>query len=242
MNVRALNPEGISRFRTYLAALRLDPKLPPPSELLTDPETSVDVLPATPVEQPSFNSRKEAAKYLAEALVPLKGVVDHNSGLWTWLSLFFFDQVCPPDGHGAREPGQDPRHILPPVTDGEHFRHYYRHLLAGPHTIYSRHPNSGALLAGALDEPGDFNEQIASRQFLIQNKGLVEAVDILYFDPTRAKTKRGATSTKGKPGALRRLVKVIRQVNLTYDLYAMNGPEIVAILPKEFDSWAKRAS
>jgi hypothetical protein len=34
----------------------------------------------------------------------------------------------------------------------------------------------------------------------------------------------------------------VHQIDLTYDLYSMDGTEIVAILPKEFESWASRAS
>jgi len=50
--------------------------------------------------------------------------------------------------------------------------------------------------------------------------------------------KRGAADSKGKrPGSLRRLITVIDQFSLTYDLYGMNDDEILDLLPSEFERW-----
>lgn len=74
---------------------------------------------------------------------------------------------------------------------------------------------------------------------MISNKALIEAVDKLYFDPEAegvGQPKRGAL-TRTRAGNLRRLVAVIDQLDLTYDLYAMNNQQILELLPREFDRW-----
>jgi len=41
----------------------------------------------------------------------------------------------------------------------------------------------------------------------------------------------------GQPGTLRRFVRLLQQLDLTYDIYGMSGSAIVDLLPPEFDSW-----
>lgn len=156
-------------------------------------------------------------------------------GLWTWLSLFFFDQVCPAEGGGRRKPGELARHVL-----SQHAQKYYRHLLAGPNRLVQLHDvNARVFLYGPLPEHGDFSEQLASRMQFVSNRALIEAVDKLYFDPAAngaGRPKRGAL-TRTRAGNLRRLVSVIQQLDLTYDLYAMNSQQILDLLPDEFAKW-----
>jgi hypothetical protein len=172
-------------------------------------------------------------------LAPLdRAEIDHNPGVWNWLSLFYFDRLCPPAA-GRRSPGRDYRYVLPPVDDAEHFRHYYRHLLAGAYTIYRLHQTGArVLLCGAIEKFDDFNEQLASRQEFVSNPGIIEAADLLYFDATAGKPRRGAASNKRRPGTLRRYVDVIQQFDLTYDLYSLTGSQILKLLPEEFRKWS----
>jgi hypothetical protein len=100
---------------------------------------------------------------------------------------------------------------------------------------------STALLAGAVDTHGEASEQILAREKLRNNRALFEAIDRLYVSrgeelPGGWGLKRGARS-KNKPGTMRRLGKVLRQFDLTYDLYGMSGPQIYDLLPKEFNKF-----
>lgn len=63
----------------------------------------------------------------------------------------------------------------------------------------------------------------------------------LYWDDKSQRPKRGAAPNKRKPGTLRRFVDVIQQLELTYDLYSMDGREILTLLPDEFTPWRKPA-
>lgn len=233
MKLRTLTEQGIQKFRAYLQCLREGEILDPPTELLTDEKYSAPVPEQIDLEDVKFADKREAAIYLSGRLgtVKMPGT-DSNSGLWSWLSLFYFEQLCPADSTGRRFPGEDYRHILSPD-----FRHYYRHLLAGPYRIFRNHPASArALLSGSISRLGDFTEQIASRLEFVSNPGLIATLDSLYFNGKDERIKSGSTNRK-RPGTLRRFVDVIQQFELTYDLYSMTSTDILGLLPKEFGAW-----
>ncbi|MEM9057223.1 MAG: hypothetical protein AAGD86_07085, partial [Pseudomonadota bacterium] len=79
-------------------------------------------------------------------------------------------------------------------------------------------------------------QEIASRQDLVANRGVIEAVMLLYFDPPKLAPKRGCQSGS-RPGTIRRLVRVLQQLDMTYDIFGMTGRELIALLPPEFDEW-----
>jgi len=164
----------------------------------------------------------EAAKYFSDRFAGVRDV-DHNVGLWSWLALFYFDELCPPDASGQRQVREDARYI-----PGTGWRRYYRHLLAAPLRVYRSHgDNAGLLLLDPVDKLGDIWEQLASRQEIITNLGILGTATLLYLDTKKDRPKRGAASTKRKPGTLRRFVDLIQQLDLTYDLYSMQPTEIL---------------
>ena len=234
--VRKLTDAGIASFTEYLRQLSDDGTIEPPTDLLNGVDSSDSLLGTAEVEAVVVESKLEVAKYLRRQLATLdKSEIDNSSGLWTWLSLFFFDQVCPRSDQGIRQPGELARHVL-----SQHSQKYYRHLLAGPYRLLQLHnEKSRVFLCGPLTEHGDFSEQLASRMQIITNRSLIEVVDALYFDsasPTPGRPKRGAL-TRSRAGNLRRLISVIQQFDLTYDLYAMTPTQILELLPKEFERW-----
>src|SRR5262245_39103200 len=91
-----LNTVGLERFEAYLAALRAGSGAAAPHELLDDPETSLDVEPEVLIDPDrKLGSRLETAIYLDSVLASLgRARIDHNAGLWSWLSLLYFDQLC----------------------------------------------------------------------------------------------------------------------------------------------------
>jgi hypothetical protein len=156
--------------------------------------------------------------------------------LWSWMSLFYFDQVCPANEKGKRKPGRDYRHILEPG-----YPYGHRHLLAGAYLVYTVYgwgeELSKLLLRAPLSAQSQFHHEIAARQSVITNRGVMEALHILYFDESKNKARRGPVMTREAPGSLYRFIAVIQQLDLTYDLYSMSGPEIVDTLPTEFARW-----
>lgn len=231
--LRSLNSAGIERFRAYLDTLRAGHPVDPPQQLLTDASCTAELSADVQVERERFATRWGAGEYLWNRLAALPAnEVEGNPGLWAWLALFYFDQLAPRRADGTRRPGRDYRHV---AEFG--FRYRYRHLLFGPFAVYRRHRGHAILLlSGPLHvEPGVYQE-ITSRQDLIASRGVIEALNSLYLDRSRGLPKRGAQRTE-QPGTLRRFVRLLQQLDLTYDICGMSGSAIVELLPPEFDAW-----
>jgi hypothetical protein len=236
--LRKLNEHGIERMRAFLVELELNPATPVPLGILSDLATSEELPVNLSVEQRRFGSRMAAAEYLYGVFSSLGGGgLDRDPGVWAWLSLLYFDELCPKRKDGSRKL----REVARLIASGHAFR-YYRHLLAGPYLIFKafrENPETAKIvLSGPLDTISDFIEQLASRQDFVQNKAVIGAATALYFDEHTGKPKRGAADTKHSPGTLRRFVDIINQFEPTWDLYSMTAKQLVAKLPHEFSSYA----
>lgn len=241
--LRKLNSRGIMRFRQLLENMRAkgDARFEKDLfELRDNPEFHGLTL-AARVEQRSFSNAFELAEYLHSKLaaLPARDIEGESGygevGLWSWLSLWFFGEVCPIKPNGKRDVRGDDRYI--PNTESEFFAHrYYRHLLAGPYRVYQQHESDARLLLCApAHEQNGLYRKLADHQDLMQTRGIVRAVGLLYFDH---EAQRPKVATGGdKPGALSRFVDVVRQLDLTYDLNGLSGEELLTILPDEFDAW-----
>lgn len=232
--VRIFNNEGITRFSELLARMAAgEQHVRVTEELLFDDRFS-EVSDAFAVAEKLPGTKYESAVYLSEQLeLQINRDLYYNIGMWTWLSAFYLDYVCPLRSEGTRKPGGNPRHIL---SDPRNWQRYYRHLLACPCRLYTELGEaSRPLLHGTLEKHGDMIEQIAAYQEIGTNPGIIDAVNLLYWDQTNSKLKRGAASKSA--GSVRRFVHVIRQYQLTYDLNSMTGGKIAELLPDEFGKW-----
>ena len=234
MKLHRFNQDGIAEFATYRARLTLEPNLPPPMQTLEDPALSEEIAGGIEVPKRSFATRLEAGRFLNE-LLEHSGIAlpERDRGLWTWLTLFYFDEVCPADGNGNRDP-QDEARLMPLLDNHQRF---YRHLLLGPFLIVRAHRDNPeraiAMLCNPLWKPGEIVEQLASRKELVTNRGVIELATRLYYDKEKKSFKRGAGSSV--KGAARRLAALLNQLDLTFYLYGMSADELLALLPKEFD-------
>ncbi|MCA9243666.1 MAG: hypothetical protein KDA32_06935 [Phycisphaerales bacterium] len=236
MRLRRLTDTGVERLIDFLDSFKSDDPAAYPANLLTDEDASA----ALPVEieideKRQFPRRFEAAEYLYRQLAPLRTAdgedYERDRGVWAWLSLLWFDQLCPTDKHGRRNPGDIARWV--PVTSNS--RRYYRHLLFGPYLVYSAHcdqPSAAvALLATPPDAPGDIVEQIVSRQDLVSSPTVVETITSLYYTPNG--TRRRGAAGQGA-GSVRRLADVLLQFDRTFDIRSLQSSEILNLLPSEF--------
>ncbi len=231
--LRRLNAKGIAEFRSFLARIRAGEEFQQSPAVLYVDSTSEPLSKEIRIDAKRFKRKYDAAKYLHELLAPMDSpslMIDE--GLWSWLALFYFDQLSPVGSDGKRRPREDYHYI--PVKGG--FRSD-RHLLSGPYKLYAMHSErSRLLLHPPLHEHGQFVYDLGWRRDLITNRGLVEAIDSLYWNAKGKRPKRGAT-TASSAGNLRRFISVIQQLDFNYDLFGMTGPEIVALLPAEFEAW-----
>ena len=232
--VRMLNDNGTEKFKGYLASFRAGSAENSARELLNDAWSSAKLPIDIEIENRSFQSRLEAARYISALLEPLgHAKTERNVGLWSWLSLYYLDQLSPVKANGRRRPGLDYRFVLNTVST-----YYYRHLLFGSFIAYRIHGEKAALLLyNRVSKTNKFHLELFARQGFITNKGIIEAANLLYFDSRKRKPKRGAAATERQPGTLFRFIDVVHQLDLTYDLNSMSGEEILDLLPLEFNEW-----
>ena len=235
MELRSLSEAGRDRFAEYLEELRNgSSKEVPLSELNVDPYSSRFAVSGQVDEERTFATRLEMAEYLDGVLTGIdRNALLVDAGIWDWLTVLWFDVVCSRT-QGQRRVRENARYIVSSDrTD------YYRHLIRCTwelHSLHGRH--SRIFLASHPYILNDWTEQLASRQDIVSNRGMIEAIDTLYWDNTRQQPKTGATDRK-RAGNLRRLITVLAQLDLTYDLHAMSAADITALLPREFDVWRR---
>jgi hypothetical protein len=239
MELRKFTDNGLDQFQGYLRALSEGSAALPPLHLLTDPGFSKPARGRVQLDHIRFASRLDLAHYLDQTLEGLSERPDqlmNDVHLWSWMSFFYFDQVCPANDKGRRKPGRDYRHIPEPG-----YPHGHRHLILGAYLVYTIYgwgrELSRLALHTALSVESHFHHEIATRQSFITNRGIMEALHILYYNEPGQKPKRGPIMNKNAPGSLYRFVGVIQQLDVTYDLYSMSGAEIVSLLPSEFCHW-----
>lgn len=240
MNLRRLNDKGLASFSEFLDSLTGETPLQYPEELLCDPDKTEEISPAVVIDKSEFITRFEAAEYLFSLFSQSDLTnIEYDRGLWAWLSLFYFEILCPKDSKGCRKPGEKARWI--PNTSASW--RYYRHLLAGPYRIYVAHidrPERVKLvLCGPLHKPGDIVEQLASRQEIITNRDIMEAANSLYFNADTEKPKTGAANRK-RSGNIRRFIDILNQFDVTWDLYSLNKADVIEMLPDEFSQFRKK--
>jgi hypothetical protein len=233
MKARRLNETGMELVLDWLIRARSGEATAVPAEFLSDGEFSTEVDPSIEVKAIQFKSRYQIAVYL-DSIIP-KSQVAHlqsDAGFWSWLSLYYFDQLCPPRPDGTRKVGQLERYI----PSFSNFRTYYRHLLVGPWRVYRAHGDNPKLtkvvLSGRPDTPGEIAEQLLAQQRLISNPTVLEVAGELYLDADGQPKRGSGSSGRGSP---RRLTQVLKQFDLTFDLFAMSGVELASLLPREFD-------
>jgi len=236
-DLREFNDDGIRQFREFFNKIVANDVDQDFSELLTDDRFTSIIKKDLILEPQLPPSKLEAAAYLHKIIDPL--LIEnkfYRPGLWTWLSAFYFDSICPINKDGTRDVYKEPKYIL---TRG---RVNYRHLLAGPVQVYHSYGNtSHILLSGKVAVGGEMYEQLAGKMYIASMKGIVQAVDMLYWDVEKDQPIIGATS-RNKPGNVRRFGDIMKQFKLTYNLTAMDGPEIISLLPKEFDKYKENIS
>lgn len=241
MKIRRLNQLGIKKFEDYLKSLK-NPEGSQgesPFDLLENPETSEPFPWEVEIEQKIFANRYEMGLYLVSLFERCEqSEINFDRGLWSWLALFFFDQLCSAGTDGRRRPSQIYNYIL-----SSDRRHQQRHAIRTTYLFVKEYGETVYFMfSNPLDKRGEITEQLASRQDVLGCRGVIEAACSLYYDNLRKSPKRGA-SGKG-PGTVRRFGVVLRQFARTYDLFSLSGQRVLEILPGEFDrfrSWQEES-
>lgn len=238
--VRILNEDGTRLFREYIDRARKGSTEAPPWHMLTDETTSTQPDFAATIENKPFASRADFGQYLASALKHVeRRRLSREAGVWNWLALRYFDQLCPPSGAGVRKLLATGHYVL----EGR-FAHnrYYRHLVRAAWYAIELHGDDGAILLTSAGKPtpgigqwGEISEQLAGYQDILGSRTAILVASKLFLDDAGA-TKRGAASPDGG-GSVRRLSTVLRQLAMTHDLRTAELTQVVAMLPDEFEAF-----
>jgi hypothetical protein len=231
MQLRRLTSSGVSAFQTFLDSHTSEP-LQYPESFVDDSTYSEIVEPELSMERRQFDTRFHLAAYLHSSFEESGFRADRaDIALWAWIAFYYFREICPLV-RGRLQPGASARWI-PQTGD---FRRYYRHLIAGPYSIYHAHRDAPqramALLCQRPGRPGDLVEQLASRQQVVTNKTIMQVATDCYVDP---KTGRQLPSANRKgPGGARRFADVLGQFDVTWDLSMMSAGDLRSHMGDEF--------
>ncbi len=234
VEVRRLTAEGLRRARKFLAHMRENPgaSREPPRSLLFGKACSRPFDLGVRVERRPFRTRREAAEYFAPKFESIRHLVADHAGLWSWLGMFYFADTVRVEDDRARLSPVDETFVV----NHEVRRSYllrYRHYLWGSWRLFVTHGESVSFL---LDQELTSFTHFAERAFgsirIFNSVGAIQLMLRLYTNNGRQKRGFGR-----RPGGLRHLLRVLDQLERTYDVYGMTPEALVRILPAEFQRW-----
>jgi len=103
--VRQLTQEGIDAFRDYIDATRRGENSgPTPSHLLYESLYSKSLSQHVEIERGKFTTKYEAAVYFSRVFENIdQEEISYNAGLWSWLSLYYLDELSQSNANGTRQ-------------------------------------------------------------------------------------------------------------------------------------------
>lgn len=238
--LRRFNDKGLAAFNAALLGdggkhCRPESLL---ESFLDSPEFTEVVAEGVELPEGPFANKYEFGKALAEALGPevvRRALAD--DAVWPWLSYVYRDCVMPLKPQG-RFVGSPSRHCISNMGERSSKSHH-RHLVRAAVSTVHRFGEDARYLMGKIDGHTTYEEQMMSRREslrLASAAEIVKAVGILYFDPKKQRHKRNAA--KDAPGSMIRLVEVINQLDVSYEIESLTAAELLALLPrKEFGQW-----
>jgi hypothetical protein len=234
--LRRFNAAGIAEFVRRIETLRAGGVADIDDAFVTDRKLTEPIVPEVPIGRPAFKTKRDAGAYLSERTRVARAVHgEDDSGLWTWLSAWHWDAVCPIREHGQRK-------VLNPLSYvyGYGFaKRRKQHLLAASSHVFELHPDSQLLLSGPVYSLTQAAHEVLTRLSLMRISGIAELLDVLYWDKVAVRMKPGAVANTPRPGDLRnRLPARIRQLEVTHDLTNLNAEQLLNLLGDEFRQWA----
>lgn len=226
-------PAGIKEFRSHLEECRKSPSSGPPPELLTDLAFVEVCSPLIEIPIARFDTRGEAAAFLNSHLSPLSAEsLMHDAGLWSWLTLNFFDSVCPLQ-NGMRIVRNDYHYIYEPGN----VRNFYRHLLFVAWRILHLSPvHNRVFMDVKMSTLDKLTTEVMKRLYLTRIPCMFEVLERLYWEDSKGRPRPGITRSEIRAGDLtHRLPLRIRQLEKTYDLMSLNADQLIELLGEEFN-------
>ncbi len=205
---------------------------------LSNAHMTSQVLETGPFIVDDFPTAKAMAQAVLDAIRPLN-VYDllPDVGLWAWLTFAMRDLLFAKDASGRRLVKELHRWMPSNPNDWQKGQ---RHLVRMPVLLRASFGDiADHLLCGHPSILPEIREQLTSQQDMF-NVSFQRAARSLYFDDQRQTLKRGAgNKTAGTP---RRLAKVRKQLDVTWELDELEPDRVLDLLPGEFDKFRPKVA
>ena len=182
-----------------------------------------------------MTTRREAAEYLASLSPPLDRRYVYDWPFWSWLGLWHLPDVLHTDERRSGISREEETFVVDTSQAGSR-RSRYRHYLW---TSWRLHDAFGETASFLLDrdimEIGEITRRITNSPRIFNSVGVVQLILRLYT--------RGEHARRGlrvRPGGLDHLLRVLPQLERTYDVYGMSPDALLRILPNEIQAWDER--
>jgi hypothetical protein len=235
--LRRFKDAGIAEFVRRIETLRAGGQAEIDDALVTDPSLTEPIVPEVLMERPAFTTKRDAGAYLSEHTRAARAVHgDDDRGLWTWVSAWHWDAVCPVRDDGRRKV-LNPYHY---VLGYGHAQNSKQHLIRAAVFIWDAWPTNKLLLDSPPWSLTQVVQDVTTRLLLARLRGIGGLVDLLYRDPMTGRAKSGTSDPRAvRPGDLRhRLPARIRQLEVTHDLTNLTAEQLLNLLGDEFRQWA----
>ncbi len=235
MRLRRFTRAGVDAALEFLADARKAERVAaegPPDDLLFGSAYSTSFGPEVTVERRALRTRRDAAEHIGPRVEAVKREIVDDFRAWSWLGMYHFVDITSVAGSGRVSP-LDGAFVL--RSSSRAVQRSYRHYLWGAWRLYEQHGDRAAFL---LDEPLTSWSDLAERAFgsirVFNSPGVLPLMLRLY---TRNGNRRRGYSQS--PGGVRHLLRVLDQLERTYDVYGMSPEALFEILPKPFRPWAE---
>ena len=235
--LRRFNDAGIAEFVRRIEAMRAGGSASIDDAFVNDDAFATPVVPEVRLERPAFKTKREAGEYLSERTRRTREKHgDDDPGLWTWLSAWHWDAVCPVRQDGRRKV-LNPYHYVYGYGNQQNAK---KQLLSIAVILHEFAPQSRLMLETPLHSITRAVQEVSTRLYLLRIGGLPDLLDRLYWDQERGRAKPGIADHRvTKPGDLAtRLPTRVRQLEMTYDLVDLTADQLLNLLGDEFRQWA----
>lgn len=225
-SIRSFNEVGLQYFVSIMDGSNPAGQIDP-----LDASLSAPVAGTAAITIAEFSSRKEMAKEICRAFGSSKPEsFQHEAGIWTWLTWILREQLFDRD----RETGQlkvGEEWVWNPARPNQ-YQKAQRHKVRLPVVIWSTlGQDADHLLHGPVKNPGELVAQLTSQQDMLA-PAFQKLCRKLYFDDVRGCVKRGAAGSG--LGSARRLARIRKQLDITWDMSGLDTEAISNLLPSEF--------
>ena len=239
-----LTQDGMAMARRYLEGIRASGWTPLPTGLLGNPAYSQPVEPEVFVEERAFANRREAGEYLLGQLEPLGAAqITERPYLWSWLGMLYLEHTMTGGESGGRRFAEI-AYLIDPHRHDSRDRSHHRLLMA--YDIWRLHGDEAwMLLYDRVDTMGQFALRVVQSPGLFRSLGVMRLIHQLYGNRTTGNPlpgTLGSDNASAPAGSLPRLIVVLNQLSLTYDVYDMTSEQLLSLLPPEFDSFRQFTS